>query len=243
MRSYSSYANSEATMIAQSKPPSTPTISASEEESLILKALHAETKEDFRNAIDCLIDPDERRRLQKAEENGLLLQSAAMLDQIVRQRLPRRLAELIGWKIPEGLAEVVEPAKDLAPKLRVVTLRLFGSRGLDGPVALRVIQSVAKVSSPFPASVLASLTEMLEMKYFRQVAYLEPLFHEGRVLTCQNSVRRFKCKPRDPILTGFLGSGPPGYGYDLRNPIVWELFKKREYKNQPAITVLVIAHW
>jgi len=91
MRSYSSYANSDATMVVQSKSPSTPTVSASEEESLIVRVLHAETKDDFRNAIDSLIDPDEWGRLQKAEENGLLLQSAAMLDQIVRQRLPRRL--------------------------------------------------------------------------------------------------------------------------------------------------------
>jgi len=242
MRSYSSYANSDATMIVQSKLPSTSATTASEEESLILKALHAQTKEDFRNAIFSLIDPDERLCLQKAEENGLLLQSAAMLDQIVRQRLPRRFAQISGIG-PEHLAEVVEPAKNLAPKLRVVTLRLFGSRGFDGPVAFRVTQSVAKVPSPFPTSVLNSFTEMLEMRYFKQVAYLEPLFHEGKILRSQSAVRRFKCRPKDPVLCGFLGSGPPGYGYDLRNPMVWELFKKREYKDQPWIVVFVIAHW
>jgi hypothetical protein len=234
----SSPADSTTLLLASQSTPST-----REEVSLILRALHAETRDDFRDAIDPLMDPSDLLSLHKAEENGLLLQAAAILDQIVRQRLPRRLAELIGWKIPSGLAEVVEPAKNLTPGLRVVTLRLFGSRGLDGAVAFRVRQSASEVADPFPAPALLSLAEMLEARYFKQIAYLEPLFHEGRLLHSQGAVRRFKCRPKDPILAGFLGSGPVAYGYDLGDPLVRDLFKKRMYKDQPPLVVMLIAHW
>jgi hypothetical protein len=224
-------------------PTRQPTGSASEELSLILRALHAETGGDFRDAIDSVMDPNDLLSLHKAEENGLLLQAAAIFDQVVRQRLPRRLAELVGWKTPSGLAEVVEPARNLTLGLRVVTLRLFGSRGLDGPVAFRVRQSASEVPDPFPASALLSLGEMLEAGYFKQIAYLEPLFHEGRLLHSQGAVRRFKCRPKDPILAGFLGCGPTAYGYDLRDPTVRNLFEKRRYRDQPPLVVMLIAHW
>lgn len=103
-----------ATAILQ--PTRSSILSTSEEERLILRALHAESPVDFRTAIDLLIDATERELLQKSGGNGLWLQWAAILDRVVRQRLPRRLAELIGWK-PEGLAEVLEPARNLTPRL------------------------------------------------------------------------------------------------------------------------------
>jgi hypothetical protein len=219
------------------------TLSAHEEASLIIRALHAETIDNFREAIDSLIDPDEQQALHEAEEHGLVLQAAAIFDRIVRQKLPRRFAELIGWRTPSGLAEVVERAKNLTPSLRVTTLKMFGSRGFTGRVALQVRRSAREVADPFPKLALLALADMTEAGYFKQIAYLEPLFHEGRLLRSQAAVRRSTCRPIDPIIAGFLGCGPVAYGYDLRDRTIRDLFKKRDYRNQPPVVVMLIAHW
>ena len=222
------------------------TVSKSEREelALILQSLHSEDRDEFRNSISKMMTSDEWDSIQTAEQSGMLMQAVSVFEHIVKQRLPLSFAEIVGWRIPSGLAQVIEPTKNILPKLRVVTLKLSHSRGLNGHVAFRVIRDVARVTSSFPQQALTALADAKEHSYFRQIVYLEPLFHKGLTLRSQKSVQRFKRpRPIDPILAGFLGSGPPGYGYNLKDPHVREQLRCYHRENYVPFTAFLIAHW
>ena len=65
---------------------------------------------------------------------------------------------------------------------------------------------VDQVRQPIPICVLEVLHQFGES--FRACAFLEPIFHKGRILRSISQVRRAKCRPKDPLVVGTLGVGP-----------------------------------
>jgi len=215
-----------------------------DELSLILNALHSENRDEFRDFIHQLMTHEEWNSVLDAEQCNNLSQSLSVLDRLAKQSLPLRFAEIVGWRTPSGLAQVTEPPEFIEPNLRIVTLRLSQSRHLDGPVAFRVSRDLARVKKTLPKQALRCLKEAIDGNYFKQIVYLEPMLHKGRILRSQKSVRRF-CRPRpvDPILAGFLGSGPAAYGYDIHNPYIRESLRQYHRTNYVPFTAFLIAHW
>jgi len=210
--------------------------------SLILRTLHAESRDEFKDSIRPLMTQEVWDIIQETEQKGLLTQSMNIFEHMTKQLLPQRFAEIVGWRTPLGLAQVIEPAENLKSDLRVVTLRL-SSRGLKGLVAFRVIRDLTRVAKSFPEQARVALTEAIKQNYFTQIVYLEPLYHKDRLLRSQKSVKRYKCRPIDPLLVGFLGTGPHSYGYKLYDPYVRIQLKEYYRENQLEHTAFLIAHW
>jgi len=215
-----------------------------EELALIFRSLHTEEKDEFRNAVRQLMTQEEWASVLDAEKENHLSQTLSIFDSFVKQRLPLRFAEIVGWRTPSGVAQVVEPAENLEPKLRIVTLKLSRSRHLNGPVAFRVVRDLTRVKKTLPKQVFRCLEEAIESDYFKQIVYLEPMLQKNRILRSQKSVKRFHHpRPVDPILAGFLGGGPPAYGYNYHDPYVREQLRNHYCENYLPFTAFLIAHW
>jgi hypothetical protein len=211
----------------------------------ILKALHARTHEEFREAIEPLLTEDEREHIAVAEP---LMHQLAMAYDAVVERLTQRWSRLNDWP---PFARVVEPGENLKRGLRACTLELFKpSRGLDGRVAFRAEVDLRWVTQPIPVPVLRVVRENAGT-VFRAVTFLEPIYAVGRKrgqgqpLRSLASVRRQHCRPVDPIVVGWLGSGPRNYG-------LWLPLERRGehgFRNPPPRTssrgelVFLIGHW
>ena len=220
-------------------------ISEKEELLLILGALHADSGDGFRDALYHLITSEECNLIEESERSGNIKPALSIFDHLVKQDLPRRFAEIVGWRVPSGLAQVVEPAQNITGRksFRVMTLKLSGSRGLKGRVAFRIVRDYTKLQGSFPHQAHLSLTDVVKNQYFTRIAYLEPLFHKGRILRSQASVKRHLCRRIDPLLVGFLGMGPASFGYCFSDPDVRAQLRSYYKENNIPFTVFLIAHW
>lgn len=205
---------------------------------LILQAAHARQRETFWDAIHSLLTEPERDMIEACEAAGMGLQACAAYDHVF-DRLSRRFAELRGFQ-ENSLARVVERGTQLAPDLRCVVLEL-DSRGLYGRVAFKVSAPHA-IPDAFPEPAIHALAET--RSYWRGVAYLEPLYDGSRLIRSQAEARNVYCRPKDPILAGYLGSGPHNYGYripELHHQGHHEAPQPR--KKQVPDLVFIVAHW
>jgi hypothetical protein len=209
-------------------------LSVTEEIHLISKCLHARHKEFFRATMEPFLTEEEKELIQAAESLKINQQACFVFDQVV-YRLTRRYAELIDWP-DHAIAKVVETAIQLKSDLRCLVLDMSPSRGLQGKVAFK-ISDPQVIPARFPAPVLLTLKNTLP--HWSQVAYLEPIYHENHVLQSISAVKRYQCRPQDPIIAGFLGTGPTNYGYPLGT--TWQPVT-RQRKEHPLL-VFIIAHW
>ena len=234
---YSPLGMALASPMTMTQPARANGLSAEREETLILTALHAEEGKVFREAVEVLLTDDERELIESAELLSMPLQACCVFDTIVR-RVTLRFADLIGWN-PQAIADIVEPAKQLSPKMRCIVLNI-NSRDLRGKVAFKVSQPES-IGEQFPSSVINALAATKH--YWRAMAYLEPIYHNGKLLRSQSEVRRFRCRPIDPILVGTIGCGPLNYGYKLSR--AWEqgTSKRRERVRKVKKISFVLAHW
>ena len=131
------------------------TLTADQEASLICKALHARTRQEFREAIDMFLTHEERHLIGLAEELSLLWQAVRVFDEVVK-RLTLRFAEIIAWP-QRFLVPVIEPRKELRHNLACIVLDI-SSRGLSGPVAFRISELWA-IPDRFPSAALDLLAQ------------------------------------------------------------------------------------
>jgi len=200
----------------------------------IRQCLHSRHKEFFRAAIDPFLTEEEKELIRAAESLKMYRQACFVFDQAV-YRLTRRYAELIDWP-PQAMAPVVETAVQVKSGLRCLVLDMPPRRGLLGKVALK-ISDPKIIPEKFPASALLVLKDTLP--HWSQIAYLEPVCQEEQVLRSIDAVKHLHCRPRDPIIAGYVGTGPTNYGYPLGT--AWQPVK-RPRKKYPLL-VFLIAHW
>ena len=225
-------------VVTPTRSSGTKRLSVEREQSLILIALHSGNREVFRDAIEALLTDDERDLIAAAESLSLPWQACGVFDGVVR-RLSLRFAELVGWP-PNAIADIVEPAKKLSDTMRCVVLNMPASRSLKGRTAFKLSEP-QDITDRFPASAIHALANTRH--YWAKVVYLEPIFHNGKVLRSQREVRRLRCRPADPIVAASLGSGPLNYGYSLYNP--WEQSRRRGERRPKMVKRLafLVAHW
>lgn len=220
-------------------------IESSEESDQILVALHARTQPEFDAAVAPLLTRDECTALRAAQGNPL--ERFDVHERIV-ERLTLRWADLNGWPT---FARVMEQPTALQPGLTVLTLDLAApSRGLAGPVAFRIERDLSRVRGPIPRKVLDCVAETWGTTFVR-MGYLEPLFSRPRAGSGPRLLRSIieVCQehgiPIDPLVVGWLGSGPREHNWELlarltrflrTPPLSSPLACSREH-------VFLIGHW
>jgi len=207
-----------------------------EEKSLILKALRARNKEDFRDAVDQFLTTEERSLIEVSEKMSLFPQAVHVFDSVVR-RLTLRFAELINWP-SSALADVVTSRQKVGRKHDYVVLNLC-SRNLEGNVVFRVL-NVTRVTAHMPYSAIYALDETKD--YWQRVVYLEPVFHEGKAVRSISELKRLVCRPKDPIIAAYLGGGPLNYGYQIPGYVRKQLSGRKRLKDSQSV-VFLVAHW
>jgi len=109
-----------------------------------------------------------------------------------------------------------------------------------GRIAFKVSNPATAVAK-FPTSVIHALAET--QGYWRRVVYLEPVFHDGQVLRSITDVKRLICRPKDPIIAGFLGAGPINYGYRFPADIMQKRLSRKTRIKDCRDLVFIVAHW
>lgn len=181
-----------------------------EEECLAI--LHARNYAEIKAALEGgLLTTKEMECLQAAEEIQMPHQIANLIDCAIT-RATLEWSRIMAWEI---WGYVSEPAEQVKHSIRAMTIRLSRhSRSLaPGEAVFRVEPNLRRVAKPIPPQVILLLKEF---KYaFRALAYLEPLYSSaqpGQLLRSLNAARRDRSRPVDPLVVGFLGSGPQDYG-------------------------------
>lgn len=211
---------------------------AANEIELILQVLHAETKEDFRNAIAYFLTEEEFEIIAAAENNSLFIQAARIFDGVIR-RISLRLAELVGFS-QTALADVIEPRTHIKADFSCLVLDI-NSRNLKGPVAFRVSEP-ANITGRFPAAALNLLEETRCL--WKRVVYIEPLYdRQGKILRSVREVKNVYAKPKDPVICGYAGCGVRGYGYNLPFNFLKKHSQIKAQDGKTRDTAFLIAHW
>lgn len=201
----------------------------------ILHVLHTNSQEEFHREIRDFMSEDECKLVESAESLGLYWQAAQVFDAVVR-RLTLKFADLLNWPYT-ALAEVHHPGKRLSAAIFCMVLDIPKSRRLEGLIAFNA-SCPNTVTQKFPASVVNLLAET--QHYWRWATYLEPFFHGNKVLRSVEQVERYKCRPIDPILAAYLGSGPRNYGYSWsRAKAANRALEMRENRR----IMFLLAHW
>lgn len=211
----------------------------SNEAQQILKVLHAEDYNSFIMAIESLLTAEEFETIKAAEKNLLFIQAAKIFDRAIR-RLTLKFAELIGFS-KSALADVIEPRTQIKADLSCVVLNIH-SRNLKGPVAFKVSEITTKMDC-FPEAALHLLAETKE--FWKRQVYLEPMYdREGNILKSIRQVKNVYAKPKDPLISTFVGIGPKGYGYSgLPRNFLNRHSKIRASDEKTRDVVFLICHW
>jgi hypothetical protein len=208
------------------------------EASAIFQVLHEEDPDAFRHGITPLLLPEEKTLIEAAESLSLYAQAMGIFNDVIL-RLTYRWAEIQDWPM-NAIASVVQPAKQVTPAMRCVVLNMPKSRMLHGRVAFKITEPKF-IADRFPPSALEALANT--KKYWKKFAYLEPIFNKDKILRSQEEVERW-CRPKDPIIAGWLGSGPHNFGYNMAK--LWEYRrhdKAEKHLSQMRSVIFLIAHW